>query len=92
MSCVSPSQMVITESVERILLETSEFEIGMAEASKMAEPIDYMARAVLLLATQRSQLVSGRVTYSQEILKEFGELKEAHGPGIDTAGSGFSSI
>ena len=91
-SCVSPSQMVLTESVEWILRRTSEFDVQMQEASTMAEPIEYMARAVLLLATQPLELVSGRVTYSQKILREFGELEEAEGAGIDTPGSGFSSL
>jgi hypothetical protein len=51
-----------------------------------------MARACLLLATEPCEKVSGRVTYSQAILKEFGWTMEGRGPGIDRPGSGFSQI
>jgi hypothetical protein len=51
-----------------------------------------MARAVLLLATAPAEKVTGRVTYSQAILKEFGWITEARGFGVDQPGSGFSQI
>ena len=51
-----------------------------------------MARAVLLLASEPVEKVSGRVTYSQAILKEFGWIDEAHGWGVDVTGSGYSQI
>ena len=55
------------------------------------EPI-LMARAALLLATELLDRVSGRVTYSQQILKEFSWIDEARGRGADTRGSGCSEI
>src|SRR5262249_27055741 len=41
------------------------------------EPPTLMALAALLLVTEPSARVSGRVTYSQQILKEFGWITEA---------------
>ncbi len=49
-----------------------------------------MARAVLLLATEPIDKITGRVTYSQEILREFGLIERASGIGIDKEGSGYS--
>jgi hypothetical protein len=51
-----------------------------------------MAKAALLLATEPVDRVSGRVTYSQQILKEFGWITEAKGRGVTTRGSGHSEI
>ena len=45
-----------------------------------------------MLATEPLDKVTGRVTYSQQILKEFGWITEATGIGVDFAGSGFSQI
>ena len=56
------------------------------------EPPDTMAKAALLLASEPLEKVSGRVTYSQEILKEFGWIEAAKGTGIDRKGSGYSRI
>src|SRR5262245_15652710 len=42
-------------------------------------------RAALLLATEPLDKVTGRVTYSQEILKEFGWITAAKGRGVDPA-------
>jgi citronellol/citronellal dehydrogenase len=49
-----------------------------------------LAKAILLLATEPVDKITGRVCYSQQILKESGWIKEAHGPGADVPGSGFS--
>jgi citronellol/citronellal dehydrogenase len=49
------------------------------------EPPELMARAALLLATEPLDKVTGRVTYSQEILKEFGWITAAKGRGVDSA-------
>src|SRR5262249_34356981 len=38
------------------------------------EPAAYMARAALLLASEPADRVNGRVTYSQQILAEYGRL------------------
>ncbi len=53
-----------------------------------------MAKATLLLAIEPLDKVSGRVTYSQEILKEFGWITEARGRGVDAdrPASGYSRI
>ncbi len=56
------------------------------------EPPTFMARAALLLATEPAGKVNGRVTYSQQILKEYGLIETACGRGIDTPGSGYSQI
>ena len=54
------------------------------------EPPEMMARAILLLATTPYKEISGRVTYSQAILKEYGWITEGKGKGIDQLGSGYS--
>jgi NAD(P)-dependent dehydrogenase (short-subunit alcohol dehydrogenase family) len=56
------------------------------------EPPLLMARAALLLATEPLDRVTGRVTYSQQILREFGWIEKARGRGVDTRGSGYSEI
>ncbi len=58
------------------------------------EPVDLMAKATLLLASEPLDSVTGRVTYSQQILQEYGWITEARGRGVDSErpGSGFSRI
>ena len=56
------------------------------------EPAILMAKAALLLATEPLDRVTGRVTYSQQILKEFGWISEGRGRGVDTLGSGYSQV
>ena len=51
-----------------------------------------MARSALLLATAPLDKVTGRVTYSQEILQEFGWITNGKGTGIDRKGSGYSQV
>jgi len=51
-----------------------------------------MAQAALLLASEPVAKVTGRVTYSQQILKEFGWITEAKGRGVTTRGTGYSEI
>ncbi len=84
-TCVSPSQVVPTPgTVFHHLVE------GMNDPR--GEPVEYMAKATLLLATEPLEKVSGRVTYSQPILKEFGWIDAAQGLGVDRQGSGYSLI
>ena len=84
-TCVSPSQVVPTPgTVYHRLVKSIDDPRG--------EPPVLMARAALLLATEPLDRVTGRVTYSQQILKEFGWLTGARGRGIDTRGSGYSEI
>ncbi len=56
------------------------------------EPAELMAKAALLLATEPLDKVTGRVTYSQQILKEYGLLDQARGRGVESRGSGYSEI
>jgi NAD(P)-dependent dehydrogenase (short-subunit alcohol dehydrogenase family) len=84
-SCVSPSQVVATPgTVHHRLVD------GMDDPR--GEPVATMAQAVLLLASEPLDQTSGRVTYSQEILAEFGWLEEPRGLGTDVPGSGYSQI
>lgn len=84
-TCVSPSLIVATPGVLHHKLVRS------AEDPNV-EPERFMADAVLLLATERLDRVTGRVTYSQQILKEFGWLEKARGLGVEREGSGYSRM
>src|SRR5881628_2940028 len=82
---VSPSQIVPTPgTVYHRLVKSIDHPRG--------EAPELMAKAALLLATEPLEKVSGRVTYSQQILKEFGWITDARGRGVDTPGSGYSQI
>jgi NAD(P)-dependent dehydrogenase (short-subunit alcohol dehydrogenase family) len=82
-ACVSPSLVVPTPGTVYHKLVT-----GLDDPR--GEPPEMMARAILLLATEPLDKVTGRVTYSQAILKEFGWIKQGKGLGIDRPGSGYS--
>jgi NAD(P)-dependent dehydrogenase (short-subunit alcohol dehydrogenase family) len=84
-TCVSPSQVVPTPGVlyHRLLRSADD---------PRAEPPELMAKAVLLLATEPPERVSGRVCYSQQILQEFGWIDEGRGIGVGIQGSGYSQI
>jgi NAD(P)-dependent dehydrogenase (short-subunit alcohol dehydrogenase family) len=84
-TCVSPSRVVPTPGTVFHELVT-----GMDDPK--GEPAELMARAVLLLATQPLDKITGRVTYSQQILQEFGLLEEARGRGVEPGfpGTGYS--
>ena len=84
-TCVSPSQVVPTPGTVFHHLVS-----GMDDPR--GEPPELMARAALLLATEPLDKVTGRVTYSQEILKEFGWIPEGKGTGVERKGSGYSQI
>jgi len=84
-TCVSPSQVVPTPgTVYHKLVK------GMDDPR--GERPELMARAVLLLASEPLDRVTGRVTYSQQILTEFGWVTGARGRGVDTPGTGYSQI
>jgi hypothetical protein len=51
-----------------------------------------MARAALLLASEPASKINGRITYSQQILSEYGLLPNPRGRGVETKGSGYSQI
>jgi NAD(P)-dependent dehydrogenase (short-subunit alcohol dehydrogenase family) len=84
-TCVAPSRVVPTPGTVFHKLVS-----GMDDPR--GEPPELMAQAVLLLATAPLDQVTGRVTYSQQILKEFGWITEARGRGVDPAipTSGYS--
>lgn len=86
-TCVSPSQVVPTPGTMFHGLVS-----GMDDPR--GEPPEYMAKAALLLATEPLDKVTGRVTYSQQILKEYRWIKDGKGTGVDPArpGSGYSRM
>lgn len=84
-TAVSPSQVVPTPgTVHHKLVK------GMDDPR--GEPPSLLAQATLLLATEPYEKISGRVTYSQQILKEYGWITDARGRGVDTPGSGYSQV
>ncbi len=86
-TCVSPSLVVPTPG-------TVFHRLVSGPDDPSGEPPAYMAQAVLLLATEPLDKVTGRVTYSQQLLKEYGLLDEAKGVGVDPElpVSGFSRM
>ena len=86
-TCVSPSQVVPTPG-------TVFHRLVRGLDDPRGESPSLMAKATLLLATEPLDKVTGRVTYSQLILKEFGWISEAKGIGAGEArsGSGYSQI
>ena len=83
----SPSQFVPTAG-SMFAQQRKEVDPDTTETTEM------MAKAALLLATEPLDKVTGRVTYSQQILQEFGWISNGRGTGIDNdrMGSGFSRI
>ena len=84
-AAVSPSRVVPTPGTIHHKLVTG------TDDPKGEHPM-LMARAALLLASEPSLTVNGRVTYSQQILKEFGWIEQAQGRGVTIRGSGYSQI
>lgn len=84
-AAVSPSQVVPTPGTIHHKLVTG---IGDPRGE---HPI-LMAKAALLLASEPAAAINGRVTYSQQILKEYGWIDEARGRGVDIKGSGYSLV
>lgn len=84
-TCVSPSLVVPTPGTVFHNLVTG------FDDPKGEQP-ELMAKATVLLAELEKEKISGRVTYSQEILNEFGLLDNAKGRGVDPTipVSGFS--
>ena len=80
-TALSPSEAVFTEGA--LLFNKPSPDLA-------SEPPETMATAAMLLATEPRDKVSGRVCYSQQILKEFGWIEDGHGTGIDKPGSGYS--
>lgn len=84
-TCVAPSQVVPTPG-------TVYFKMVESMDDPRGEPPEMMAKATLLLASEPLDKVTGRVTYSQQILKEFGWIKNGQGAGVSSKGSGFSQM
>src|SRR6266508_2447508 len=84
-TCVSPSQVVPTPgTVHHRLVRGLDDPAG--------EPPELMAKAALLLASEPQEKISGLVTYSQVLLKQYGRIDDGKGIGFDVAGSGYSQI
>jgi NAD(P)-dependent dehydrogenase (short-subunit alcohol dehydrogenase family) len=84
-TCVSPSQVVPTPGTVFHNLVTG-------PDDPRGEDPSLMAQSALLLATEPLDKVTGRVTYSQQILKEYGQISEGKGTGIERQGSGYSLV
>ena len=84
-TCVAPSLAVPTPGTIYHGLVTS-------DDDPRAEPPSMTAQAALLLASEPLDHVTGRVAYSQQLLREFGWINGGRGPGIDEPGSGYSQI
>ena len=84
-TAVSPSQVVPTPGTVYHKLVS-----GLSDPN--GEPPLYMARAALLLASEPAAKVNGRVTYSQQILSEYGLIDKPTGRGVTTPGTGYSQI
>lgn len=86
-TAVSPSQVVPTPG-------TVFHNLVSGIDDPRGEHPELMAKAALLLASEPLDDVTGRVTYSQQILKEYGWIDEAKGTGVPGGrpGSGYSRI
>jgi NAD(P)-dependent dehydrogenase (short-subunit alcohol dehydrogenase family) len=81
-SAVAPSGVVPTAGTEHH---------GLAKAQDPRyESPESMAQAVLLLATEPLDKVTGRVCYSQKLLMEYGMLESGKGFGFERGSSGYS--
>lgn len=84
-TCLSPSVVVPTPGTLYHKLVSS------MDDPKGEHP-ELMAKATLLLATEPQNKITGRVTYTQEILKEYGMMEGGQGVGVSKPGSGYSQI
>jgi citronellol/citronellal dehydrogenase len=84
-TCLSPSQVVATPG-------TVHHHLVRGPDDPSGEPIEYMARAALILATEPIDKVTGWVAYSQQVLKQYGLIEKGIGAGFDFKGSGYSQV
>lgn len=85
-TAVSPSQVVPTAGTVYHKLVTDMHD-------PKGEPPELMAKAVLLLASEPADKINGRVTYSQQLLSEYGLLDSPPtGRGVTIRGTGYSQI
>lgn len=84
-TCLAPSLVVATPgTVHHHLVTGADDPTG--------EPIEYMAKATLLLATEPLDKVTGWVTYSQTVMLKYGLIDKGVGIGFERDGSGYSKI
>ncbi len=84
-TCVSPSQVVATPGTVHHHLVTG-------PDDPTGEPVEWMAQSALILATEPLDKVTGLVTYSQPLLKQYGVKVNSLGIGFERKGSGYSLI
>ena len=84
-SCISPSQVVPTPG-------TVHHRLVRGLDDPQGEPPELMAKAALVLASEPPEKVSGLVTYSQVLLKQYGQIDDGKGIGFEVAGSGYSQV
>ena len=84
-SCVSPSQVVPTPG-------TVHHRLVRGLDDPQGEHPELMAKAALVLASEPPEKVSGLVTYSQVLLKQYGLIDQGKGIGFEVAGSGYSQV
>ena len=84
-AALSPSQVVPTPGTVYHKLVTD-------MSDPKGEPPTLMAQAALLLASEPAEKINGRVTYSQQLLSEYGLLDKPTGRGVTIKGSGYSQI
>ena len=64
-NALSPSGLVVTPGVKH-------HELDKRVPIERHEPVEVMAEAALLLCSRDQKELTGRITYSQELLREFG--------------------
>ena len=84
-AAVSPSLVVVTPGTEHHGLVSG-------PDDPQAEPVEYMARAIHLLASLPLEDMVGLVTYSQALLKQYRLIETARGLGVARPGSGYSQM
>jgi NAD(P)-dependent dehydrogenase (short-subunit alcohol dehydrogenase family) len=85
-TCLSPSVVVPTPGAVHFHLTTGDDDPN-------SEPVEWMSQSALLLVAEPLDKVTGWVTYSQVVLKQYGMLKkEGRGFGFERKGSGYSQI
>ena len=84
-TCVSPSQIVATPG-------TVHHHLVAGPDDPTGEPVEWMAQSALILATEPLDKVTGLVTYSQTLLKDYGVKVNSLGIGFERKGSGYSLI
>jgi NAD(P)-dependent dehydrogenase (short-subunit alcohol dehydrogenase family) len=82
-ACVSPSLVVPTPG-------TVHHKLVRGLDDPRGEPPEFMAKAALILASEPVDKVTGWVTYSQVVLKQYGLIEDGRGIGFDREGTSYS--